>query len=90
MSLNEIRRQIDVIDTALVHALAAREELVRRAAAFKVDEQAVRAPDRVDEVIAKVRALADEMGASPEVVDRVYRTMIDAFIDLELAAHRED
>jgi len=90
MSLNEIRRQIDVIDTALVQALAAREELVRRAAAFKVDEQAVRAPDRVEEVIAKVRALADEMGASPEVVDRVYRTMIDAFIDLELAAHRED
>ena len=90
MSLNEIRRQIDVIDTALVQALAAREELVRRAAAFKVDEQAVRAPDRVDEVIAKVQALADEMGASPEVVDRVYRTMIDAFIDLELAAHRED
>jgi isochorismate pyruvate lyase len=90
VSLIEIRAEIDAIDTELVQRLAAREALVRRAASFKADEQAVRAPGRVEDVVRKVRALAVEAGATPEVVERVYRTMIDAFIDLELAEHRSD
>ncbi len=88
MSLSDIRSQIDRIDQELVQRLAAREALVRQAAAHKTDEQAVRAPARVDEVIGRVRALAVEEGASPDVVERVYRTMIDAFIRLELDEHR--
>jgi isochorismate pyruvate lyase len=90
VSLTEIRAEIDAIDAEVVQRLAARELLVRRAATLKADEQAVRAPDRVEQVIAKVRALAVEAGATPEVVERVYRAMIGAFIDLELAAHREE
>ncbi|MEU4425609.1 chorismate mutase [Actinoplanes sp. NPDC024001] len=88
-SLADIRRQIDAIDAEVVRRLADRERLVRAAAAFKTDERAVRAPARVEEVIAKVRALAAEAGASPEVIERVYRAMIGAFIDLELAEHRQ-
>lgn len=90
MSLHDIRSQIDVIDAELVKGLAAREALVRQAAAFKVDEQAVRAPARVEEVITRVRSLAVELGASPAVVERVYRAMIEAFINLELTEHRRD
>jgi len=90
MSLHDVRSQIDAIDAELVETLAAREALVRQAAAFKVDEQAVRAPDRVEEVITKVRSLAVELGASPDVVERVYRAMIGAFIELELTEHRND
>ncbi|GAA0446167.1 hypothetical protein Aca07nite_04330 [Actinoplanes capillaceus] len=87
--LTEVRRAIDAIDAEVVQRLAARERLVRRAAALKTDEQAVRAPARVEEVIAKVRGLAVAAGGSPEVVERVYRAMIRAFIDLELAEHRD-
>jgi isochorismate pyruvate lyase len=87
-TLSEIRRAIDAIDAEVVHQLAAREALVRQAATLKKNEQAVRAPGRVDEVIGKVRALARTEGASPDVVEQVYRTMIDAFVTLELAEHR--
>ncbi|BCJ40031.1 hypothetical protein GCM10010168_28890 [Actinoplanes ianthinogenes] len=87
-SLAAVRREIDAIDGEMVRLLAAREGLVRRAGALKKDEQAVRAPGRVEEVIAKVRGLAGEAGASPEVVERVYRAMIGAFIELELNQHR--
>ena len=39
-------------------------------------------------VVDKVRALANEAAAaSPDVVERTYRAMIAAFIDLELSAH---
>ncbi|MEU4625150.1 chorismate mutase [Actinoplanes sp. NPDC023801] len=87
-TLADVRRAIDEIDIRMVALLAAREVQVRRAATLKTDEQGVRAPARVEQVIAKVRTLAGESGASPDVVERVYRAMIGAFIDLELAEHR--
>ncbi|MFI9814915.1 chorismate mutase [Saccharothrix variisporea] len=87
-SLDEVRAGIDAIDGQLVRLLAERQGLVKAAAAFKKDEDAVRAPDRVAQVIAKVRARAEEVGLAPEVAEAVWRAMIGAFIELELAEHR--
>lgn len=87
-ALEEVRQNIDSIDRRLVGLIAERQKWVIAAGALKKDEQAVRAPARVEQVIAKVRALADEAGASPEVVENTYRALIAAFIDLELDQHR--
>ena len=57
---------------------------------MKKDSDAVRAPDRVAQVIAKVRGLALESKADPGVVEATYRAMIDAFIDLELHVFAEN
>lgn len=86
-SLEEVRLQIDSIDRDVVALLARRGNLVAQAAAFKQTTDDVRAPARVEQVIAKVRGIAAETGASPEVVEQVYRAMIAAFIDEELEAH---
>lgn len=88
LTLDEIREQIDALDRMIVALLAERQKQVVAAGSLKRDEQAVRAPDRVEQVIAKVRRLAGEAGASPDVVDRTYRAMIASFIDLELGVHR--
>jgi isochorismate pyruvate lyase len=89
-TLADVRHAIDKIDTRIVSLLADREVQVRRAAILKTTEEGVRAPARVEQVIAKVRALAAESGASPEVVERVYRAMIGAFIDLELDSFQRE
>jgi len=47
----------------------------------------VRAPGRVEQVIARARAQAVTAGADPEVVERIYRAMVQAFIDMELTEH---
>ncbi|MCW2270729.1 chorismate mutase [Pseudomonas sp. JUb96] len=86
-SLDEVRQGIDEIDRSLVSLLAKRERLVTQAAAFKKTTDDVRAPARVEQVIRKVREMADETGASAEVVEQVYRAMISAFIAEELTAH---
>jgi isochorismate pyruvate lyase len=88
MSLEEIRAAIDAVDADLVRLLARRETLVRRAAPLKRDTQAVQAPGRVEQVVARARAQATTAGADPDVVERIYRAMIQAFIDLELSEHR--
>lgn len=86
-SLAEVRARIDGIDGELVRLLAERQGLVRAAAAYKADEQAVRAPDRVEKVVALARERAARAGLAPEVAESVWRAMIGAFIDLELAEH---
>lgn len=86
-SLDEVRARIDGIDGELVRLLAERQGLVRAAAAFKTDEQAVRAPDRVERVVALARRRAADAGLAPEVAEAVWRAMIAAFIELELAEH---
>ncbi|MBO9550443.1 chorismate mutase [Pseudomonas sp.] len=86
-SLDEVRQEIDEIDRSLVSLLAKRGRLVTQAAAFKKNTDDVRAPARVEQVIRKVREMADETGASAEVVEQVYRAMISAFIAEELTTH---
>jgi len=84
-SLEEVRAAIDQIDRRLVALVAERERWVRRAARFKSSRAEVEAPARVEQVITRVRGLAEGAGASPEVVERLYRAMIAAFIELEEA-----
>lgn len=86
-SLDEVRGQIDRLDREIVALLAERGDYVRQAARFKKTKHDVAAPARVEQVIAKVRALAGEKGAEPEVVERVYRAMIAAFIEAEQKEH---
>ncbi|MBM0205825.1 chorismate mutase [Micromonospora sp. NPDC051227] len=86
-TLTEIRAGIDALDRELVGLLARREALVRQAAPLKSDGQAVRAPDRVAQVVARVRTLASEAGADPDLIERIYRGMIQAFIDMETDEH---
>lgn len=86
-SLDEVHQRIDEIDRSLVSLLAKRGKLVTQAASFKKTSDDVRAPDRVEQVINKVREMADEAGTSAAVVDQVYRAMIAAFIAEELDTH---
>jgi isochorismate pyruvate lyase len=86
-SLEEVREQIDRLDRRMVALLAERGEYVRQAARFKKTTQDVAAPARVEQVIAKVRGLAGESGADAEVIEKVYRAMIAAFIEAERKEH---
>ena len=83
--LDEVRAEIDRIDTALIGLLAERAAYVRRAGELKRTETEARAPARVEAVIARVRERAEAAGLSPEVAERTWRAMIAAFIDQEIA-----
>jgi isochorismate pyruvate lyase len=89
MDLNEIRQRIDQIDSDIITLLSLRAGLVSTAGKLKNDEQGVRDPKRVEQVIGKVRAKAASSGLSPEIAERVYRTVIECFIDKELLEFNE-
>ena len=83
-SLDQVRAEIDRIDAQIVPLLAERGGYVLAAARFKTQAAEVPAPQRVEQVVAHVRALAEAHGALTEVVERTYRAMIAAFIEAEM------
>lgn len=87
-SLDDIRLEIDRLDRTIVGLLAERGGYVLAAARYKRSVAEVHAPERVEEVIANVRRLAEEAGGMPEVVERGYRELIAAFTDAERALRR--
>ncbi|WP_405486685.1 chorismate mutase [Nocardia sp. NBC_00511] len=88
MSLEDVRREIDGIDAQIIELLGARQQLVMRAATFKRNPEEVRAPDRRIRMMAGLRELAVQHGVDPTLVERVYTTLIDGFIELEQLRHR--
>ena len=87
-SLDEVRANIDRIDGQLVALMSERESFVRQAARFKPSVEAVVVPARVEQIINRVTSQARELGASPMVIERVYRAMIDAMTEMEVYEHR--
>ena len=90
-ALNDIRSDIDNIDSQLIRLLAQRQILVEKAGRLKPkgDNSAVWANDRVVQVIANRRKEALELGLSPDVAECVWRSMIQAFIALEEKVNNE-
>lgn len=88
-SIEEVRENIDKIDDSIIRFIAERTEYVKQAASFKKSEDGVRAADRVEAVIKKVRKKALEYGTSPDIAETVYRNMISGFINMELKEYRK-
>ena len=85
VSLDQVREQIDRVDEEIVRLLGERSGFVRQAVRFKRSADEARAPARVEQVVARVRSLAGNAGADPELVEQVYRAMIAWFVADELS-----
>jgi len=79
----EVRQSIDAIDRELVALLADRLHFIAEAARIKPDRDLVRDEERIDDVLAKVRATAVEQGIDPELIAGVFRELVERSIDHE-------
>lgn len=83
-NLEEVRNNIDRIDNQIVKLIAERASFVKQASQFKKDRQDVKDPQRVEAVIQKMKTLANEYGADPDMIEKLYREMIAGFIYMEM------
>ena len=84
-NLEEVRSNIDRIDDAIIKLIAERGGYVAQASKFNKNEDGVRDTSRVEKVIQKVREKAELYGASPDMVEAIYREMISRFINMEMS-----
>lgn len=83
-NLEEVRLNIDKTDNKIIKLISERQNYVVQASSFKKNTSHVKSPKRVESVIEKVRNLANCYGANEDLVENVYRTMINDFINLEM------
>ncbi len=79
----EVRDNIDRIDAALVALLAERGGYVREAARLKPRKTDVVDAARIADVIGKALTHAESHGFDADVIEAIYRSMIEHFIAFE-------
>jgi isochorismate pyruvate lyase len=77
-SMAEIRAEIDRLDQELVRLFADRAGYIDRAAEIKAEvDLPARIGSRVEEVVANVRRHAVAKGLPPDLVEKLWRRLID-------------
>ncbi|MDD2357081.1 MAG: chorismate mutase [Thiovulaceae bacterium] len=87
-SLNEVRSEVDKLDDEIVELIAKRNSYVKQAAAFKESIEEVKAPERMDAVMQRVRHKALSLNLSPNLISKLYTIMIDAMVESEISEFR--
>jgi len=84
-SLEEARGQIDIIDDQIVELIAVRNAYIKQLAHFKNSIDEIKAKDRIDDIINRMRSRAIELGLSPNLINDLYIRMIDSMVDTEVS-----
>ena len=87
-TLKEVRDEIDNLDTQLVELISQRSHLIRQAAAFKNSVEEVKAEERIEFILQKVRHNAIEKEVSPNMISELFTIMIDEMVETEIAEFR--
>lgn len=87
-SLEEVRGYIDKLDDQIVELIATRNGYVKQAAKFKESVAEIKGKERMEAVMDRVRTRAMELGASPNLLTKLYTIMIDEMVEAEIAEFR--
>ncbi len=87
-SLEELRTEIDSLDSKLVDLISERTHLIRQAASFKDSVEEVKADDRIEFILQRVRHHAIEKEVSPNMISELFTIMIDEMVETEIAEFR--
>lgn len=88
-TMAQVRSGVDALDSEIVRLLTIRQSYMNAAARIKPNREMVRDEERIEAVVANVKAKATESGLSHEIVEPVYRLLIEKCIEHELAVFDE-
>lgn len=78
IDLDEIRKHLDRLDTALVNVLAERMSFIPFVSEFKKKNNIERyQPEREVEIIKAKRAIAEGAGVNPDLVEDLFKRIIE-------------
>ena len=80
----EVSKLTHLIDTEIIRLLGNRAGYVRQVVQFKNSPEEVRAPARYAEVMQRRRELAEAAGLNPDVIEGMYKLLVDNFIKEEM------
>lgn len=87
-NVEEIRECLDEIDLQVIKLLGKRSDYIKEIVKFKIDEEDIFARDRQQEVIRLRREWAKDIKLDPDLIENVYKTLIQFNIQRELKLFR--
>ena len=87
-SLEEVRSEIDNIDTQIVELIAKRNDYIKQAASFKESVEEVKSEERIDYIMQRVRQKAIELNMNPNMIEELFKIMINEMVEIEIAEFR--
>lgn len=83
-NINEVRNEIDNIDKAIISLLSQRFEYVKEVVKYKDNtSEAIEASGRKATVFRERREWAEQAGLCPDVIESIYKQLVQYFIDEE-------
>jgi len=87
-TLEELRTEVDKVDEKIVELIPVRNNYIKQAAKFKHTIDEIKADERIEDILNHVRHKALTLGVSPNMVADLYKQMIDAMVETEIAEFR--
>ena len=85
-TMQDVRREVNALDDVLVPLLVERVGYMTQAARIKQGAEQVRDEARIQAIVDRVRERATAEGGDPDVIEAIYRSLMEACIAYE---HRE-
>lgn len=82
-NMQDLREELDLLDNKLIVLISKRFKLIEQAAIIKADESKIRDNERIENIISRLRGLAEENSISADIVEKLWRFIIELSIDLE-------
>jgi isochorismate pyruvate lyase len=88
-TIKEVRQEIDEIDKEIICLIAKRFSFIHEIVKYKSNKDEVYAKNRYNTVISKRREFAANHNLDPDVIERMYRIMMNYFIEEQLELLKE-
>jgi len=82
--IEDVRQQIDEIDNKIIELIGKRFSFIREIIKFKSNKDEVYAKNRFLEVIRKRREIASFHQLNPDIIEKIYRILMEYFIEEQL------
>ena len=82
-NMEELRKELDLLDNDLIKLVSKRFKFIEEAAIIKDDISKIRDNDRIEYIIKRLRGLAEDNDISPDIVEKLWRFIIELSIELE-------
>lgn len=82
-NMDELRKELDLLDNELIKLVSKRFKFIEQAAIIKDDISKIRDNERIESIIVRLRNLAEINDISPDIVEKLWRYIIELSIELE-------
>ena len=82
-NMDKLRKELDLLDNELIKLVSKRFKFIEQAAIIKDDISKIRDNERIESIIVRLRNLAEINDISPDIVEKLWRYIIELSIELE-------